>query len=87
MEMLTLDKIKDFKKGDKVKITLEDNTGKEVSKQGTFYSIDTEKNEVLIKQYRKKKVVWIMDLNKKGIIEKIKKFENAKIENNFNYFH
>lgn len=85
MEILTLDSIKDLIKGDKVKITLETPTGEEISKQGTFHNIDN--NEVLIKQYGKKKKAWVIELNKKGRIEKISKFENAKREVNFNIFH
>jgi hypothetical protein len=87
VEILTIENIKDLVKGDKVKITLEDRQGNEVSKQGTFHSIDLENKEVLIKQYGKKKQAWVMELNKAGRIEKIGKFENAKREVNFNYFH
>jgi phosphoribosylformylglycinamidine (FGAM) synthase-like amidotransferase family enzyme len=85
MEILTLESVKDLKQGDKVKITLEDKNGQEISKQGTFHSI--EENEILIKQYGKKKSVWVMELNKCGRIEKINKFENAKRESNINMFH
>lgn len=85
MEILTQESIKDLIKGDKVKIILLDAHGEEVSKQGTFHSI--ENNEVLIKQYGKSKKVWVMELNKLGRIEKIKKFENVKRESNINIFH
>lgn len=58
MELLTIESIKNLKKGDKVKITWLNKDGQEFSKQGTFHHIDIENNEVLIKQYRKRKQAW-----------------------------
>lgn len=70
-----------FKEGDKVELIAQD-----IIKQGTFHHVNIENNEIWIKQYKKKKACYVMNLNDEFTINKIDKFTIKKVETNYKIF-